>query len=134
MIKEVVNFIKKRKLHRIDTRVSAGPLALSISSLLLYEILKTLGIQQNALLLLAEGNFGIFDLSAWYPIALSLLTLLNIATGIALYPRRKNNKDLALNTTNCKANVAIEVETAERQYNNIFGKKSAFVNVDLSKG
>ena len=97
MLNEAVVFIKKRKVHRIATRVSAGPLALSISSLLLYEILKTLGIQQNALLLLAEGNFGIFDLSAWYPIALSLLTLLNIATGIALYPRRKN---LALNTLN----------------------------------
>ena len=131
MLNGAVVFIKKRKVHRIATRVSAGPLALSISSLLLYEILKTLGIQQNALLLLAEGNFGIFDLSAWYPIALSLLTLLNIATGIALYPRRKN---LALNTTNHKANIAIEVDSTERQYKNVFDKNSALVNVDLSKG
>ena len=75
---------RSRKLHRLVVPIAAIPLALTALSGAIYGTVLAMNIDAPWLLRLHTGNFGIVNLQPIYSPLIGVLTLVLIASGIAL--------------------------------------------------
>lgn len=75
---------RSRKLHRLLVPIAAIPLALTALSGALYGTLLAINIDAPWLLRLHTGNFGLINLQPIYSPLIGLMTLVLVASGIAL--------------------------------------------------
>jgi hypothetical protein len=73
-----------RRVHRVVVPLAAAPLLLTAASGSLYSLLLERGIDAFWLLKIHTGQFGPVNLQPYYSLLLGLLTLVVIATGLAL--------------------------------------------------
>ena len=75
---------RSRKLHRLVVPIAAIPLALTSMSGAIYGTVLAMNIDAPWLLRLHTGNFGVINLQPIYSPLIGVLTLVLIASGIAL--------------------------------------------------
>lgn len=75
---------RSRKLHRILVPFAAIPLALTSMSGAIYGTVLAMNIDAPWLLRLHTGNFGVINLQPIYSPLIGVMTLVLIASGIAL--------------------------------------------------
>jgi len=75
---------RSRKLHRLVVPIAAIPLALTALSGAIYGTVLAMNIDAPWLLRLHTGNFGIVNLQPIYSPLIGVMTLVLIASGIAL--------------------------------------------------
>ncbi len=75
---------RSRKLHRLLVPIAAIPLALTSISGALYGTVLAMNIDAPWLLRLHTGNFGVINLQPVYSPLTGVLTLILVASGIAL--------------------------------------------------
>jgi hypothetical protein len=75
---------RSRRVHRVVVPLAAAPLLLTAASGSLYSLLLERGIDAFWLLKIHTGQFGPVNLQPYYSLLLGLLTLVVIATGLAL--------------------------------------------------
>lgn len=73
-----------RRVHRVVVPLAAAPLLLTAASGSLYSLLLEREIDAFWLLKIHTGQFGPVNLQPYYSLLLGLLTLVVIATGLAL--------------------------------------------------
>lgn len=73
-----------RKLHRLVVPIAAIPLALTSMSGAIYGTVLAMNIDAPWLLRLHTGNFGVINLQPIYSPLIGLMTLVLVASGIAL--------------------------------------------------
>lgn len=73
-----------RRAHRLVVPLAAAPLLLTAASGSLYTLLLERGIDAFWLLRIHTGKFGPINLQPYYSLLLGLLTLVVIASGLAL--------------------------------------------------
>ena len=73
-----------RRAHRVVVPLAAAPLLLTAASGSLYSLLLERGIDAFWLLNLHTGKFGPLNLQPYYSVLLGMLTLVVIASGLAL--------------------------------------------------
>ena len=73
-----------RRAHRVVGPLAAAPLLLTAASGSLYSLLLERGIDAFWLLNLHTGKFGPLNLQPYYSVLLGMLTLVVIASGLAL--------------------------------------------------
>jgi hypothetical protein len=73
-----------RRAHRLVVPLAAAPLLLTAASGSLYSLLLERGIDAFWLLKIHTGRFGAINLQPHYSLLLGLLTLVLIASGLAL--------------------------------------------------
>ncbi len=73
-----------RKAHRVVVPIAAAPLVLTAASGSLYSLLLERGIDAFWLLKIHTGRFGPINLQPYYSLLLGVLTLMVIASGLAL--------------------------------------------------
>ncbi len=73
-----------RRTHRLVVPLAAAPLLLTAASGSLYSLLLERGIDAFWLLKLHTGQFGPINLQPYYALLLGVLTLVVIASGLAL--------------------------------------------------
>ena len=73
-----------RRAHRVVVPLAAAPLLLTAASGSLYSLLLERGIDAFWLLKLHTGTFGPINLQPYYSVLLGGLTLVVIASGLAL--------------------------------------------------
>lgn len=73
-----------RKLHRWVVPIAAAPLLLTAATGSLYSLLLERGIDAFWLLKIHTGRFGPINLQPYYSLLLGVLTLVVIASGVAL--------------------------------------------------
>ena len=73
-----------RKAHRVVVPIAAAPLVLTAASGSLYSLLLERGIDAFWLLKIHTGTFGPINLQPYYSLLLGMLTLVVIASGLAL--------------------------------------------------
>jgi hypothetical protein len=75
---------RSRKLHRLLVPIAAIPLALTSMSGAIYGTVLAMNIDAPWLLRLHTGNFGVINLQPIYSPLIGVMTLVLIASGIAL--------------------------------------------------
>jgi len=75
---------RSRKLHRLLVPVAAAPLALTSMSGAVYGTVLAMNIDAPWLLRLHTGNFGIINLQPIYSPLIGVMTVVLVASGIAL--------------------------------------------------
>lgn len=75
---------RSRKLHRLLVPVAAVPLALTSMSGAVYGTVLAMNIDAPWLLRLHTGNFGIINLQPIYSPLIGVMTVVLVASGIAL--------------------------------------------------
>jgi hypothetical protein len=75
---------RSRKLHRLLVPVAAVPLALTSMSGAVYGTVLAMNIDATWLLRLHTGNFGIINLQPIYSPLIGVMTVVLVASGIAL--------------------------------------------------
>ena len=73
-----------RRAHRLVVPLAAAPLLLTAASGSLYSLLLEQGIDAFWLLKIHAGTFGPVNLQPYYSLLLGVLTLVVIASGLAL--------------------------------------------------
>lgn len=73
-----------RRAHRLVVPLAAAPLLLTAASGSLYSLLLERGIDAFWLLKIHTGRFGPVNLQPYYSLLLGVLTLVVIASGLAL--------------------------------------------------
>ncbi|MEB3297136.1 MAG: hypothetical protein VKL23_06335 [Cyanobacteriota bacterium] len=73
-----------RRTHRLVVPLAAAPLLLTASSGSLYSLLLERGIDAFWLLKIHTGKFGPINLQPYYSLLLGVLTLVVIASGLAM--------------------------------------------------
>ncbi len=73
-----------RRAHRLVVPVAAAPLLLTAASGSLYSLLLERGIDAFWLLKIHTGKFGPINLQPYYSVLLGVLTLVVIASGVAM--------------------------------------------------
>lgn len=73
-----------RRLHRLLVPLAAVPLLLTAASGSLYSLLLERGVDAFWLLKIHTGRFGPLNLQPYYSLLLGVLTLVVIASGLAL--------------------------------------------------
>ena len=73
-----------RRAHRLVVPLAAAPLLLTAASGSLYSLLLESGIDAFWLLKIHAGTFGPINLQPYYSLLLGVLTLVVIASGLAL--------------------------------------------------
>ena len=73
-----------RRAHRVVVPLAAAPLLLTAASGSIYSLLLERGIDAFWLLNLHTGKFGPINLQPYYSVLLGMLTLVVIASGLAL--------------------------------------------------
>ena len=73
-----------RRAHRVAVPLAAAPLLLTAASGSIYSLLLERGIDAFWLLNLHTGKFGPINLQPYYSVLLGILTLVVIASGLAL--------------------------------------------------
>ena len=76
--------IKLRRAHRLVVPIAAAPLLLTAASGSLYSLLLERGIDAFWLLKIHTGKFGPINLQPYYSLLLGVLTLVVIASGVAM--------------------------------------------------
>ncbi|MBM5794573.1 MAG: hypothetical protein FJ049_00370 [Cyanobacteria bacterium M_surface_7_m2_037] len=76
--------IKFRRAHRLVVPIAAAPLLLTAASGSLYSLLLERGIDAFWLLKIHTGKFGPINLQPYYSLPLGVLTLVVIASGVAM--------------------------------------------------
>ena len=74
-----------RRLHRLLVPLAAAPLLLTAASGSLYSLMLERGIDAFWLLKIHTGRFGPINLQPYYSLLLGGLTLVVIASGLALF-------------------------------------------------
>ena len=75
---------RSRRLHRILVPIAAAPLALTSLSGAIYGTLLYWNMDASWLLRLHTGNFGVINLQPFYSPLIGILTLMLVASGLAL--------------------------------------------------
>jgi len=75
---------KFRRTHRLVVPIAAAPLLLTAASGSLYSLLLERGIDAFWLLKIHTGKFGPINLQPYYSLLLGVLTLVVIASGVAM--------------------------------------------------
>ena len=75
---------RSRRLHRILVPIAAAPLALTSLSGAIYGTLLYWNMDASWLLKLHTGNFGVINLQPFYSPLIGILTLMLVASGLAL--------------------------------------------------
>lgn len=86
-----------RRLHRLLVSIAAVPLALTALSGAIYGSLLSLNLDAPWLLRWHTGDFGVINLQPLYSGVVGVLTLVLIASGLALLPKRRATVDSAGN-------------------------------------
>ena len=73
-----------RRAHRLVVPIAAAPLLLTAASGSLYSLLLERGIDAFWLLKIHTGKFGPVNLQPYYSLLLGVLTLVVIASGVAI--------------------------------------------------
>ena len=73
-----------RRAHRLVVPIAAAPLLLTAASGSLYSLLLERGIDAFWLLKIHTGKFGPINLQPYYSVLLGVLTLVVIASGVAM--------------------------------------------------
>ena len=73
-----------RRAHRLVVSIAAAPLLLTAASGSLYSLLLERGIDAFWLLKIHTGKFGPINLQPYYSVLLGVLTLVVIASGVAM--------------------------------------------------
>ena len=73
-----------RRAHRLVVPIAAAPLLLTAASGSLYSLLLERGIDAFWLLKIHTGKFGPLNLQPYYSLLLGVLTLVVIASGVAM--------------------------------------------------
>ena len=73
-----------RRAHRLVVPIAAAPLLLTAASGSLYSLLLERGIDAFWLLKIHTGKFGPINLQPYYSLLLGVLTLVVIASGVAI--------------------------------------------------
>jgi hypothetical protein len=73
-----------RRAHRLVVPIAAAPLLLTAASGSLYSLLLERGIDAFWLLKIHTGKFGPINLQPYYSLVLGVLTLVVIASGVAM--------------------------------------------------
>ncbi len=73
-----------RRAHRFVVPIAAAPLLLTAASGSLYSLLLERGIDAFWLLKIHTGKFGPINLQPYYSLLLGVLTLVVIASGVAM--------------------------------------------------
>ena len=73
-----------RRAHRLVVPIAAAPLLLTAASGSLYSLLLERGIDAFWLLKIHTGKFGPVNLQPYYSLLLGVLTLVVIASGVAM--------------------------------------------------
>ena len=73
-----------RRAHRLVVPIAAAPLLLTAASGSLYSLLLEHGIDAFWLLKIHTGKFGPINLQPYYSLLLGVLTLVVIASGVAM--------------------------------------------------
>ena len=73
-----------RRAHRVVVPLAAAPLLLTAASGSLYSLLLERGIDAFWLLKIHTGKFGPINLQPYYSVLLGILSLVVIASGLAL--------------------------------------------------
>jgi hypothetical protein len=76
--------IRFRRAHRLVVPIAAAPLLLTAASGSLYSLLLERGIDAFWLLKIHTGKFGPINLQPYYSLLLGVLTLVVIASGVAM--------------------------------------------------
>ncbi len=76
--------VRFRRAHRLVVPLAAVPLLLTAASGSLYSLLLERGIDAFWLLKIHAGTFGPINLQPYYSLLLGVLTLVVIASGLAL--------------------------------------------------
>jgi hypothetical protein len=74
-----------RRAHRLVVPIAAAPLLLTAASGSLYSLLLERGIDAFWLLKIHTGKFGPINLQPYYSLLLGVLTLVVIASGVAMF-------------------------------------------------
>ena len=77
--------IRCRRAHRLVVPIAAAPLLLTAASGSLYSLLLERGIDAFWLLKIHTGKFGPINLQPYYSLLLGVLTLVVIASGVAMF-------------------------------------------------
>jgi hypothetical protein len=77
--------IRFRHAHRLVVPIAAAPLLLTAASGSLYSLLLERGIDAFWLLKIHTGKFGPINLQPYYSLLLGVLTLVVIASGVAMF-------------------------------------------------
>ncbi len=77
--------IRFRRAHRFVVPIAAAPLLLTAASGSLYSLLLERGIDAFWLLKIHTGKFGPINLQPYYSLLLGVLTLVVIASGVAMF-------------------------------------------------
>ena len=77
--------IRFRRAHRLVVPIAAAPLLLTAASGSLYSLLLERGIDAFWLLKIHTGKFGPINLQPYYSLLLGVLTLVVIASGVAMF-------------------------------------------------
>jgi len=77
-----------RRAHRVVVPLAAAPLLLTAASGSLYSLLLERGIDAFWLLKIHTGRFGPINLQPYYSLLLGVLTLVVIASGLAMLVSR----------------------------------------------
>ena len=75
---------RSRRLHRILVPFAAAPLALTSLSGAIYGTLLYWNMDASWLMRLHTGNFGVINLQPFYSPLIGILTLMLVASGLAL--------------------------------------------------
>ena len=75
---------RSRKLHRLLVPIAAIPLALTSASGAIYGTVLSFNLDAPWLLRLHTGNFGVINLQPIYSPLIGVMTLVLVASGIAL--------------------------------------------------
>jgi len=75
---------RSRRAHRLVVPIAAAPLLLTAASGSLYSLLLERGIDAFWLLKIHTGKFGPINLQPYYSLLLGVLTLVVIASGVAM--------------------------------------------------
>ena len=73
-----------RRAHRLVVPIAAAPLLLTAASGSLYSLLLERGIDAFWLIKIHTGKFGPINLQPYYSLLLGVLTLVVIASGVAM--------------------------------------------------
>jgi len=76
---------KFRRVHRLVVPIAAAPLLLTAASGSLYSLLLERGVDAFWLLKIHTGRFGPINLQPYYSLLLGALTLVLIASGLAMF-------------------------------------------------
>ena len=76
--------LRSRRLHRLLVPLAAAPLLLTAASGTLYSLLLDRGVDAFWLLKIHSGQFGPLNLQPYYSLLLGGLTLVLVASGVAM--------------------------------------------------